>query len=230
MRFALSNVEERIEATPGAFGVCPGCNAEMLARCGTKKVWHWAHKGQRHCDPWWENETEWHRGWKNRFPTNWQEVPARDETGELHIADIKTPYGLVIEFQHSAIQPGEVAKRTNFYDQVIWIVDATRRATDLTQYERMLSEHYPERFDGVDIYTVYCEETRLLKDWGSLGRIVGFDFGGENLCLLTAAQGRSRYLFDFPKAEFARLVTEGKPLPKVQFGQPTQRGYQRRRF
>lgn len=230
MRFALSNEEERIEATPGAFGVCPGCNAEMLARCGTKKVWHWAHKGQRHCDPWWENETEWHRGWKNRFPANWQEVPARDETGELHIADIKTPYGLVIEFQHSAIQPGEVAKRTNFYDQVIWIVDANRRATDITQYERMLSEHYPERFDGVDIYTVYCEETRLLKDWGSLGRIVGFDFGGENLCLLTAAQGRSRYLFDFPKAEFARLVTEGNPLPKVQFGQPTQRGYQRRRF
>lgn len=230
MRFALSNVEERIEATPGAFGVCPGCNAEMLARRGSKKVWHWAHKGQRHCDPWWENETEWHRGWKNRFPTNWQEVPARDESGELHIADIKTPYGLVIEFQHSAIQPGEVAKRTNFYDQVIWIVDANRRATDLTQYERMLSEHYPERFDGVDIYTVYCEETRLLKDWGSLGRIVGFDFGGENLCLLTAAQDRSRYLFDFPKAEFARLVTEGKPLPKVQFGQPTQRGYQRRRF
>ena len=230
MRFALSNEEERIEATPGALGVCPGCNAEMLARCGTKKVWHWAHKGQRHCDPWWENETEWHRGWKNRFPTNWQEVPARDETGELHIADIKTPDGLVIEFQHSAIQPGEVAKRTNFYDQVIWIVDANRRATDLTQYERMLSEHYPERFDGVEIYTVYCEETRLLKDWGSLGRIVGFDFGGENLCLLTAAQGRSRYLFDFPKAEFARLVTEGKPLPKVQFGHPNQRGYQRRRF
>lgn len=157
-------------------------------------------------------------------------MPARDETGELHIADIKTPYGLVIEFQHSAIQPGEVAKRMNFYDQVIWIVDANRRATDLTQYERMLSEHYPERFDGVDIYTVYCEETRLLKDWGSLGRIVGFDFGGENLCLLTAAQDRSRYLFDFPKAEFARLVTEGKPLPKVQFGQPTQRGYLRRRF
>jgi hypothetical protein len=137
MRFALSNEEERIEATPGALGVCPGCNAEMLARCGTKKVWHWAHKGQRHCDPWWENETEWHRGWKNRFPTNWQEVPARDETGELHIADIKTPHGLVIEFQ-----PGEVAKRTNFYDQVIWIVDANRRATDLTQYERMLAADF----------------------------------------------------------------------------------------
>ena len=137
---------------------------------------------------------------------------ARDETGELHIADIKTPYGLVIEFQHSAIKSDEVRKRTDFYGQVIWIIDGTR-------------------FDGVDIYTVYCEETRLLKEWGSLGKIVGFDFGGENLCLLTAAQGRSRYLFDFPKVEFARLISEGRPLPVVQFAEPTQRGYRgRRRF
>ncbi len=126
-------------------------------------------------------------------------MPARDGTGELHIADIKTPYSLVIEFQHSAIQPVEVEKRTNFYGQVIWIVDANRRATDLSQYERMLSEHYPERFDGVDIYTVSCKNTRLLKNWGSLGNIVGFDFGGHNLCLLTAAQGRSRYLLISPR-------------------------------
>lgn len=89
MRFALLN-GQRVEATPGALGNCPGCNAAMLARCGTKKAWHWAHKGRRHCDHWWENETEWHRDWKNRFLTDWQEVLARDETGELHIADIKT--------------------------------------------------------------------------------------------------------------------------------------------
>ena len=54
----------------------------MLARCGTKKVWHWAHKGRRHCDHWWENETEWHRDWKNLFLSDWQDVPARDEAGE----------------------------------------------------------------------------------------------------------------------------------------------------
>lgn len=228
MRFALSN-DQRIEATPGAMGICPGCSAEMLARCGTKKVWHWAHKGRRHCDHWWENETQWHRDWKNRFLTNWQEVPARDDSGELHIADIKTPYGLVIEFQHSAIKPDEVAKRTNFYGQVIWIIDGSRRPTDLIQYERMLSEHRAERFDGVDIYTVYCQETRLLKEWGSLGRIVGFDFGGDNLCLLTAAQGSSRYLFDLPKAEFAELIAEGKRLPMVKLGKPAPLSYRRRR-
>lgn len=225
MRFALSD-SKRIEATPKAVGTCPCCGAEMLARCGTKKVWHWAHKGRRHCDPWWENETEWHRTWKNQFSPDWQEVSARDALGELHIADIKTPNGLTIEFQHSAIKLEEVIKRTTFYDQVIWIVDATRRPTDQKQYAQMLEHNYPERFDGVDIYTVHQEETRLLKEWGSLGRIVGFDYGGRNLCLLTAAQGHKRYLFDFPKAEFIKSIIEGRPLPVVQFKKPS---YRRRR-
>ncbi|MBY6165928.1 hypothetical protein KUW14_08735 [Pseudooceanicola nitratireducens] len=229
MRFALSDNSNRIEATPGARGTCPGCGAVMTARCGTKKVWHWAHKGRDHCDHWWENETEWHRAWKNQFQTDWQEVPARDEAGELHIADIKTPSGLVVEFQHSAIKPDEVAKRSMFYGSVIWIVDGGRRPTDRTQYERMLASNYPQRFDGVDIYTVYYRETRLLQEWGSLGRIIGFDFGGENICLLTAAQNMSRYLHHFPKSEFVRLISNGEPLPKVQFQQPRQRGLRRRR-
>ena len=62
-----------------------------------------------------------------------------------------------------------------------------------------------------------------------MGKIVGFDFGGDNLCLLTAAQGRSRYLFDFPKVEFAKLISAGSPLPVVQFAKPVQRGFRRRR-
>jgi competence protein CoiA len=219
MRFALSN-SQRIEATPAAVGFCPGCGAKMSARCGTKKIWHWAHKGRRHCDQWWENETEWHRAWKSQFSPEWQEIPARDEQGELHVADIKTPYGLTIEFQHSAIKLDEVVKRTAFYNHVIWIIDATRRPTDGTQYAQMLEYSYPERFSGVDIYTVHHEATRLLKEWGSLGRFIGFDYGGDNLCLLTAAQGHHRYLFDLPKSEFIRLITEGEPLPVVQFGKP----------
>lgn len=230
MRFALSNLKERIEPTPGAVGFCGGCNAPMVARCGTKKVWHWAHKAQLHCDPWWENETEWHRCWKNYFPTDWQEVPARDASGELHIADVKTPHGIVIEFQHSGIRPEEVQCRTTFYGNVIWIIDGMRRATDILQHAEMLEHCRRERFDGVDIYTVYESQTRLLKEWGSLGCIVGFDFGGDNICLLTAAQGRQRYLFDFSKNEFARILIEGQYLPRVQFGQPQiRRTYSRRR-
>ena len=66
MRFALQD-DNRIEAMPKANGCCPSCGAELVAKCGTKKIWHWAHKGRRHCDHWWENETHWHRDWKNCF-------------------------------------------------------------------------------------------------------------------------------------------------------------------
>ena len=43
----------------------------------------------------------------------------------FHIADIKTPQGLVIEIQHSPISPKDIRAREDFYGQMIWIVDAT---------------------------------------------------------------------------------------------------------
>lgn len=86
-------------------------------------MWHWAHSPRRRCDPWWENETEWHRGWKNHFPNGWQEVVHVDESGERHIADIKTDSGLIIELQHSSMKPEELRSRESFYGNLLWIVD-----------------------------------------------------------------------------------------------------------
>ena len=87
MRFAINN-DIKIEATKGAKGICPSCGSELIAKCGEVKVNHWAHKGSRNCDPWWENEMEWHRSWKTNFPTEWQEVVHFDSSGEKHIADV----------------------------------------------------------------------------------------------------------------------------------------------
>ena len=68
------------------------------SKCGKVKVNHWAHKGNRNCDTWWEPETEWHRSWKNNFASEWQEIILADEiTGEKHIADVRMPDGFVIE-------------------------------------------------------------------------------------------------------------------------------------
>ena len=64
---------QRREAQPGLTGECPVCEATTIAKCGEKNIWHWAHKGKRKCDHWWENETEWHRNWKNQFPVECQE-------------------------------------------------------------------------------------------------------------------------------------------------------------
>jgi len=105
MRFALSN-DKHIEVTKRAKGICPCCGNDLVAKCGEINIHHWSHKKQcdDHCR---ENETEWHRNWKNKFPKEWQEVIQKDESSERHIADVKTPDDCVIEFQHSAIKPEE---------------------------------------------------------------------------------------------------------------------------
>jgi len=81
MRFALID-GKKTEATKGAKGLCRYCGSDLIAKCGEVKVNHWAHKGKRNCDPWWENETEWHRSWKRKFPLDWQEVIHFDDNGE----------------------------------------------------------------------------------------------------------------------------------------------------
>jgi len=87
----------------------------------------WSHQTRRSCDPWWENETEWHRRWKNYFPNDFQEVIHVDEaSGERHIADIKTVNNMIIEFQNSNIKPEEVVSREKFYGKMLWIVNGDK--------------------------------------------------------------------------------------------------------
>jgi competence CoiA-like predicted nuclease len=86
---------------------------------------HWAHAGQRDCDPWWENETSWHRGWKSLFPQEWREISHIAPDGEVHRADIKTPTGIVIEVQHSAMTDAERISRENFYGNLVWVIDGS---------------------------------------------------------------------------------------------------------
>lgn len=94
----------------------------MIAKCGGHRVWHWAHRGVRVCDPWWEPETEWHRAWKNEFPVDWQEVVHLAQSGEKYVADVRTQGGMVIEFQHSFLKVEERTARESFYRPMIWVV------------------------------------------------------------------------------------------------------------
>jgi competence protein CoiA len=175
MKFARVDGERR-EAKPGLSGECPGCGAAVFAKCGEVKVWHWAHKGNRSCDPWSEPETAWHRAWKNQFPVAWQEVPMRAEDGELHIADVRTPSGLVLEFQHSPIKPDERRSREAFYGSMLWIVDGTRLKRDAPRVDsdifgwRKLSEGALTLLGG--------PEWALPKAWIECDVPVLFDFDG----------------------------------------------------
>lgn len=122
MQYALLNGRKSIPVK-GTQGTCPICNALMVAKCGPRVMHHWAHKSQRNCDPWWENETAWHREWKSNFPETCREVSHTAPDGEVHRADIKTPTGIVIEVQHSTMTDSERESRETFYRNLIWIVD-----------------------------------------------------------------------------------------------------------
>lgn len=136
MKYALVD-NFRVEPAKGLKGFCPACCSPMISRCGDQRVHHWAHKNGSLCDRWWENETDWHRQWKNKFPKYWQEKVFTNKTnGEKHIADVHTVHGLTVEFQHSHIKPEERIAREQFYDNLLWIVDGTRLKQDYPRFRK----------------------------------------------------------------------------------------------
>src|SRR5215216_984393 len=128
MLLAQAEDGARIEPKPGVRASCPQCGGEVLAKCGTLVTWHWAHR-KVECDTWSEGESDWHLDWKR------QVAPAACEVviGN-HRADIHTPSGLVVELQHSAIDPRRIAEREAFYGQLVWLFDA--RDFELEVYPR----------------------------------------------------------------------------------------------
>ena len=175
MRFALSN-NELIEPTKGAKGFCPCCGSELVAKCGEIKVHYWSHK--KKCDDhWWENETEWHRNWKNQFPKEWQEVIHKDESGEKHIADVLTGSDWTIEFQHSVIAREERDSRDYFYNKLIWVVDGTRRPTDIKQFQNLMNEAEFVSNEPFILINNLPEDYRLIQEWSDCSSLVLFDFG-----------------------------------------------------
>jgi hypothetical protein len=209
MKFALVN-EQRQEAQPHLSGKCPTCGHPMVAKCGEVKIWHWAHQGSRPCDPWWENETEWHRAWKGQFPVNWQEVVHQAENGEKHIADVKTDHGWVIEFQHSYIKPEERRSRDTFYPKLVWVVDGARRKRDVAQFINAWNKGV---LVGVNtpVRMVSSGKCVLLREWVDSRVPVFFDFGGNQLlCWLLASRPDGRaYIALYSRTEFIGIHRGG---------------------
>ena len=209
MKFALIN-GQRQEAQPNLSGQCPACDQAMVAKCGEVKIWHWAHKGHRACDPWWENETEWHRAWKGRFPESWQEFVHKAENGEKHIADIKTDQGWVIEFQHSYIKPEERRSRDTFYQKLVWVVDGARRKRDGAQFLNALKRGIPIGSNSL-IRRAFSEECVLLREWVGTHAPVFFDFGGEQVLwwILKGTPDGSAYVAPFSRSDFIEIHRGG---------------------
>lgn len=165
----------RTPPSPKMVGTCPVCGAPVLAKCGTMRVHHWAHRGTLACDAWWERELQWHRDWKNQFPIAWQESTRRAADGEKHVADVRTEAGLVIEFQHSAIDPSERAAREAFYGNMVWVVDGTRLMRDRPRFVENADLLYTVSNDFV--FTCHAPEKVFPRSWISSSVQVFFDFG-----------------------------------------------------
>lgn len=176
MRFALID-NKLIEAEPGLKGLCPGCSQSVIAKCGKQRIHHWSHLNIKACDNWWEPETEWHRAWKNNFPLQWQEHFLPDNvTGEKHVADVFTTDGLVIEFQHSHLDPKERITREKFYRNMVWIVDGARLKRD---YPRLIKEISNFRTIRQGIFRVDYPEECFSSAWLDSSVPVIFDFRGN---------------------------------------------------
>ena len=109
---------------------CASCNGKVIAKRGERKVHHFAHASGQSCDPWRSSDGmgPWHRWWQAFAATDCLEVTITRDV--RHIADIRVPdTGLVIEVQHSPLSVPEARARELFYDNMIWILDATHEHT-----------------------------------------------------------------------------------------------------
>jgi hypothetical protein len=184
MKYEFAFVDgKRRKAEPGLRGECCVCGDAMIAKCGERRlrVWHWAHLRTRTCDPWWESQTDWHRTWKNHFPEAWQEIVHQSETGERHIADVKTESGVVLEFQHSFLRREEREAREMFYQNMLWVVDGLTRVRDKKRFFASLTRDHSIINEKPLTYSVQPNEGALLRDWGDSCKPVFFDFGDNNV-------------------------------------------------
>jgi len=209
MKYALVN-GQRHEAEPSLSGECQIYGHPMIAKCGEIKVWHWAHIGTRTCDPWWENETEWHRAWKGHFPVDWQEVIHHSESGEKHIADVRTDQDWVFEFQHSFLKPEERRSRDAFYQKLIWIVDGTRRKKDLSQFSNAWKEGIAVNGKPF-LRRIRADECAILREWANTTAPVFIDFGLPNLVWLLPkdSEGIRQYVALFSRTDLIAMHRGG---------------------
>ncbi len=204
MEYALLG-GERTTPQPGLVAQCPICGASVTAKCGEVRIWHWAHKGGKHCDLWHENETEWHRSWKHQFPAAWRETMVQSVDGTRHVADIKTETGLVVEFQHSHLSTVERREREAFYDNLIWVVDGTRlkRDLDFLGHIRLHESSGPRP----DVFPFNWRVPQITRRWDESAKLVFLDFHDDHVwCVPPITNVWRKYATKVPKDEFVSAL------------------------
>lgn len=150
MEFALSENGERIKATKHAKGFCNICGKPLRPHLHVSYDPHWAHLSKEVCDPWWEEESDWHKKWKNLVDEQFREVPI-EKNGVKHRADICLVSGIVVELQHSALSTEERCERETFYERMIWIIHLPKSKIKLLNhcYQKDVFDDYYAQIDNI---------------------------------------------------------------------------------
>lgn len=103
---------------------------KLIARQGNARLWHFALSKKEkkfQCDDlsYKSGKTAWHRNWQSYSPSSHLEV-YKLQNSTCHIADMIDKYGNVVEIQHSNINANDIRSRENIYQNMYWIIDATK--------------------------------------------------------------------------------------------------------
>ena len=137
--------------------ICCFCGNPMVAKKGSVKEHHFAHKADCSCDTWYGNKGPWHIQMQDLFPQEQQEI-IKEVSGIKHIADICIPKSdgtnLIVEFQDSPLSNEDFIDRTRFWkengDDIIWVFNITQK--DIRQIP-----DYPEYYKWYRPFTTLGE-------------------------------------------------------------------------
>jgi competence CoiA-like predicted nuclease len=166
MQFAICDHKKQ-EAEPQLKGLCIHCGNEVIAKCGAKNIWHWAHTKAKDCDSWSEPETLWHRNWKKTFGTSRSEIRIQKEA-VYHIADVVNKDGIIFEFQNSPISAEVIQTREDFYgNKMIWVLHGSSFRENFQTYDEDYLRNW--KFTILDEMTSanYKKDSHFLiiEDW-----------------------------------------------------------------
>lgn len=115
----------------GVHATCIDCEKEVISKCGTEVVHHFAHRPGVICNTrFHDGKTEWHVRWQRTVLPDLAgvnvEVPITKD-GSIKRADLISNSNYVIEFQHSHLPKPERMEREKHYGNVIWVVHTDKR-------------------------------------------------------------------------------------------------------
>ena len=139
----------------------------------------------------------------------------RSDEGELHFADVRTPSGLVVEFQHSHIGEDEVSAREQFYGDLVWVIDGTRLKLDRSSFCDGMDQN---RGLGTDPeqYVFNGNGRQITRRWAISEKLVYLDFGDTDLwCVSPYNSNWQFFAVRVTKTEFVAACGTGRMAPAV---------------